>query len=120
MLILGSGLKFYLFSGIAATGLAILCAISGLFVYDFSSAAKFPEEYSPFRRFVNYSHQLLGSLAILLSSVCFILGVTKTSFIKWLPLYDMHYYAVMFCVFYTIVILYKPLKQLIYIFYYFG
>ncbi|CAH2090349.1 unnamed protein product [Euphydryas editha] len=54
-------------SGIAASVLAVFCAISGLFINDFRGETKFSEEYSSFRRFVYYVHQLLGTAEAILS-----------------------------------------------------
>ncbi|XP_050344616.1 uncharacterized protein LOC126769743, partial [Nymphalis io] len=96
--------------GLAATGFAILCPCTGLWICWFSSKPSPHKEYERYRRLIYNIHKLFGVLTVLLSSVCFVSGLIKSPFLKWLPLDEMFYLTTMFCVFYTLVIIYKPLK----------
>ncbi|XP_046968248.1 uncharacterized protein LOC124535891, partial [Vanessa cardui] len=96
--------------GLAAIAPAIFCVLLGLCFSGCSRESKPPKEYGKLRRCIYTVHKLFGILVFLLSSACFISGIIKTPFFKWLPIDEMFYFTIMFCVFYTLVIIYKPLK----------
>ncbi|XP_045520718.1 uncharacterized protein LOC123711904 [Pieris brassicae] len=98
-------------TGVAATSIAILNAIFGIIVYDYSGTRIDHTELGSARQFVYKAHKFLGMISFTVSSACFISGLLKETFVKWAPVVEIPYITVIFCVCYTLVVLYKPLRE---------
>ncbi|XP_052750270.1 uncharacterized protein LOC128200543 [Galleria mellonella] len=64
-------------------------------------------------RITTRTHIIFGVPAFVASSVCFVLGIHKKAFAKWVSMPDMVIFLTIFCFFYTLIIIYKPLKKLL-------
>ncbi|CAK1543093.1 unnamed protein product [Leptosia nina] len=98
-------------AGVAAGVLAILNVIFGTVIYDYKGTRIDIKELGRFREPFHKMHKFAGMLSFTLSSVCFMSGLVKQSFVKWAPVKEIPYISILFCVFYTLIVLYKPLKE---------
>ncbi|XP_045500073.1 uncharacterized protein LOC123697574 [Colias croceus] len=94
--------------GCTACALALFNAINGFLIYDYSGN----NDKGLIRKIISKFHSLFGIVTLILSSACFISGLIKPTFTKWTPLPEMSIFSVLFCIYYTGVILFKPIKEL--------
>lgn len=88
------------FTGLSSNAFAIIALVTGIPAY-------FINKDSP-----KLIHLFFGVLAFILSSICFILGLMEPKFELWVPVKEMKYFTMMFCIFYTLVIVFSPLGKL--------
>ncbi|XP_059061867.1 uncharacterized protein LOC131854739 [Achroia grisella] len=105
VLLAGFNFTTHSMAGLAAGGLAALTALTGPLAY-------LGTEDSSCSSIIRGIHVILGVPAFVASSVCFILGIRKEVFANWVPLPDMVNLLTIFCAFYTLVIILKPLQTL--------
>ncbi|XP_050668880.1 uncharacterized protein LOC126968103 [Leptidea sinapis] len=67
-------------------------------------------EYTVFQ--VTQVHKVIGVLCFVASSGCFITGLLTDTFVLWVPIRDMSTISIIFCCYYTFVVIYKPLRHL--------
>ncbi|VVC94403.1 unnamed protein product [Leptidea sinapis] len=72
-------------------------------------------EYTVFQ--VTQVHKVIGVLCFVASSGCFITGLLTDTFVLWVPIGDMSTISIIFCCYYTFVVIYKPLRHLQYHFF---
>ncbi|XP_041981628.1 uncharacterized protein LOC121735027, partial [Aricia agestis] len=86
--------------GLATGGLVLLNALFGVFFSCFKCSIEI-ENLSGIRKSFYYVHKVIGAFALIASSACFITGIMKQPYVDWLPIEDMLYFHIVFCILYT-------------------
>ncbi|XP_023951530.2 uncharacterized protein LOC112055581 [Bicyclus anynana] len=93
-------------TGFLANGVILLSALPGIFIFPFfrKTTSMQKARFGP----SVCIHVALGVLATIISSVCFVIGISKPTFRKWLPEAEILTFMIYGCSFYSAMALYKP------------
>ncbi|XP_028038361.1 uncharacterized protein LOC114249085 [Bombyx mandarina] len=100
-----SKFTFHSITGVASGGIAVLAVLTGLIIYCTGKGTV--EDVCKF------CHMSYGVLSFILSSVCFVSGLLRPVYSKWVPLPEMLAFPIIFCVFVTIVVVFGPVYKVL-------